>query len=119
MLQHIRDNLMGKVAIVVLGTIALSFIFVGGGKFTTIGSSYAAKVDGVDIGINQFEAAYRDQIQANPQYAALPEQYRLQLRSNILEQLIQQRVVDNYLDEAGFKISDRQLTEVVHPASSR
>ncbi|MCJ7592495.1 MAG: SurA N-terminal domain-containing protein [Woeseiaceae bacterium] len=114
MLQHIRDNLMGKVAIVVLGTIALSFIFVGGGKFTTIGSSYAAKVDGVDIGINQFEAAYRDQIQANPQYAALPEQYRLQLRGNILEQLIQQRVVDNYLDEAGFRISDRQLTEVVH-----
>jgi peptidyl-prolyl cis-trans isomerase D len=114
MLQHIRENLMGKVAIVVLGTIALSFIFVGGGKFTTIGSSYAAKVDGVDIGIGKFELAYRDEIQKNPRYASLPDQYRLQLRSNILEQMIQQQVIDNYLDEAGYKVSNRQLTQIVH-----
>lgn len=114
MLQHIRDNLMGKIALAVLGLIALSFVFVGGANFTTIGSSYAAKVDGVDIGIGQFELAYRDEIQENPQYAALPDEYRLQLRSNILEQMIQQQVIDNYLEEAGFKISDRQLTEIVH-----
>jgi peptidyl-prolyl cis-trans isomerase D len=114
MLQNIRDNLTGKVALVVLGTIALSFVFVGGANFTTIGSSYAAKVDGVDIGVSQFEAAYREQLQANPQYAALPEEYRLQLRSNILEQMVQQRVIDNYVNEAGFRISDEQLTQVVH-----
>jgi hypothetical protein len=47
MLQNIRDNLTGKVALAVLGTIALSFVFVGGANFSTIGSSYAAKVDGV------------------------------------------------------------------------
>lgn len=117
MLQNIRENLMGKVALAVLGTIALSFVFVGGANFTTIGASYAAKVDGVDIGIGQFEAAYRDQLQDNPQFAALPEEYRLQLRSNILEQLVQQRVIDNYLDEAGFKITDKQLTDIVHQYS--
>lgn len=114
MLQNIRDNLTGKVALAVLGTIALSFVFVGGANFTTIGSSYAAKVDGTDIGIGQFENAYRGQLQDNPQLAALPEEYRLQLRSNILEQLVQQRVIDNYLDEAGYKITDQQLTEAVH-----
>jgi len=114
MLQNIRDNLTGKIALVVLGTIALSFVFVGGANFTTIGSSYAAKVDGIDIGVNQFESAYRDQVQANPQLAALPDEYRLQVRSNILEQLIQQRVIDNYLNEAGLKITDEQLTTVVH-----
>jgi len=114
MLQNIRDNLTGKIALVVLGTIALSFVFVGGANFTTIGSSYAAKVDGIDISVGQFEAAYRDQVQANPQIAALPDEYRLQLRSNILEQLIQQRVIDNYLDEAGLIITDKQLTDIVH-----
>jgi peptidyl-prolyl cis-trans isomerase D len=114
MLQNIRDNLTGKVALAVLGTIALSFVFVGGANFTTIGSSYAAKVDGVDISVGQFEAAYRDQLQSNPQLAALPDEYRLQVRSNILEQLIQQRVVDNYLDAAGFNVSDQQLTQIVH-----
>ncbi len=49
MLQNIRDNLTGKIALIVLGTIALSFVFVGGANFTTIGTNYAAKVDGVDI----------------------------------------------------------------------
>ncbi len=114
MLQNIRDNLTGKIALIVLGTIALSFVFVGGANFTTIGSSFAAKVDGIDIGIGQFETAYRDQVQGNPQLAALPDEYRQQLRSNILEQLVQQRVIDNYLDEAGYEITDQQLTDVVH-----
>ena len=114
MLQNIRDNLTGKVALIVLGTIALSFVFVGGASFTTVGASYVARIDGVDIGVNQFEAAYREQLQANPQFAALPPEYRLQLRINILEQLVQQRVIDNYLDEAGFRITDEQLTDVVH-----
>ena len=114
MLQNIRDNLTGKVALIIFGAIALSFVFVGGAGFTTVGSSYAARIDGVDIGVNQFEAAYREQLQANPQFAALPPEYRLRLRSNILEQLVQQRVIDNYLEEVGFKITDEQLTEIVH-----
>ena len=113
MLQNIREKLTGWGALAVLGVIGLSFVFVGGANFATIGSSYAAKVDGVEIGINQFESAYRDQLQSNPQFASLPEEYRLQLRSNILEQLVQQRVIDNYINEAGFAISDEQLSETV------
>lgn len=113
MLQNIRDKLTGRAALVILAVIALSFVFVGGASFTTIGNNYAAKVDGVDIGLNQFESAYRDQIQDNPQLAALPDEYRLQLRRNVLEQLVQQRVIDNYLDEAGFRISDEQIAELI------
>jgi peptidyl-prolyl cis-trans isomerase D len=114
MLQDIRDNLTGKIALIVLGVIALSFVFVGGANFTTIGSSYAAKVDGKDINVSTFENAYREQVRDNPQFAALPDDIRLQLRSNVLEQLIQQQVVDNYLEEAGYKITDKQLTDIVH-----
>ena len=114
MLQKIRQKLTGWVALTVLGVIGLSFVFVGGANFATIGSNYAAQVDGIDIGIGQFEAAYRERLQSNPQLAALPEDYRLRLRTNILEQLIQQRVIDNYLDEAGIRVSDQQLTDIVH-----
>lgn len=113
MLQNIRENLTGRLALVVLVVIALSFVFVGGASFTTIGSNYAAKVDDAEIGIAQFEAAYRDRIQQNPQLANLPAEYRQQLRSNVLEELIQQRVIDNYLEDAGFEVSDRQLTEAL------
>ncbi len=114
MLQKIREKLTGWVALTVLGAIGLSFMFVGGANFATIGSNYAAQVDGIDIGIGQFEAAYRERLQSNPQLATLPDDYRLRLRTNILEQLIQQRVIDNYLDVAGIKVSDQQLTDLVH-----
>ena len=114
MLQHIRDNLLGKIGLIVLGLIALSFVFVGGANFATIGSNYAATVDDTEVSLAAFEGAYRDQLQRNPQLASLPPASRQQLRSNLLEQLIQQQVIDNYLDEAGYQISDEQLTETVH-----
>ncbi len=115
MLQNLREKFTGWIAISILGLIGLSFVFVGL-NYSFIGNTYAAKVDGVDIGVGQFENAYRDQLQSNPQLAQLPEQFRQQLRSNVLEQLIQQRVIDNYLDEAGYQISDEQVTAMIQGA---
>ena len=114
MLQDIREKFTGWGALAILGTIGVTFIFVGGASVSLSGNNYAAKVDGVDIGIGRFESMYRGQLKNNPQWATLPEDFRLQLRSNILEQLIQQRVIDNYVIEAGYQISDRQLTDLVH-----
>jgi len=113
MLQNIRDKFMGGIAIAILAVIGVTFIFVGGANFAFIGSNYAAKVDDVEIGIGQFEAAYREQVQDNPQIATLPEALRQQLRQNILEQLIQQRVIDNHLRDAGYQISDEHITNLI------
>ncbi|MCP5090978.1 MAG: hypothetical protein GY949_08670 [Gammaproteobacteria bacterium] len=115
MLQNIREKFTGWIAISILAVIGFSFIFVGL-NYSFIGQSYAAKVDGVNIGLGQFENAYREQLQSNPQLAQLPEGFRQQLRSNILEQLIQQRVIDNYLDEAGYQISNEQVTAMIQQA---
>ena len=115
MLQNIREKFTGWIAIAILALIGFSFVFVGL-NYSFIGSSFAAKVDGVDIGVAQFENTYRDQLQSNPQLAQLPEEYRQQLRSNILEQLIQQRVIDNYLVEAGYQISDEQIMAMIQRA---
>lgn len=115
MLQKIREKFAGWTAIAILALIGFSFVFVGL-NYSFIGSSYAARVDGVEISVTQFENAYREQLQTNPQFAQLPEQFRQQLRSNILEQLVQQRVIDNYLDEAGYQISDEQVTAMIQRA---
>ena len=115
MLQNIREKFTGWVAISILGVIGLSFVFVGL-NYSFVGQGFAAKVDGVDISINQFENAYREQLQSNPQFAQLPEQFRQQLRRNIVEQLVQQRVIDNYLDEVGYQISDQQVTAMIQRA---
>ena len=113
MLQNIREKFTGWIAITILAVIGVTFIFVGGANFAFIGSNYAAKVDEVEIGLGQFEAAYRDQLQQNPQFVQLPDNIRMQLRQNILEQLIQQRVIDNYLADAGYQINDRMITALI------
>ena len=113
MLQNIREKLTGWIAAAILGLIAVTFVFVGGANFAFIGNNYAAKVDGVEIGLGQFEQAYRDQLQQNPQFAQLPEELRQTLRRNVLEQLVQQRVIDNYLREAGYRIGDEQLMGLI------
>ena len=113
MLHVIREKFTGWIAAGILALIAVTFVFVGGANFTFVGNNYAAKVDDSEIGIGQFEQAYRDQLQRNPQFAELPEDLRTQLRSNVLEQLIQQRVVDNYLAESGYRIPDEMVTNII------
>ena len=113
MLTIIREKFTGGIAIAILVVIGVSFAFVGGSGIGSIGQSYAAQVDGVDISAARFEAVYRQRLQGNPQLAALPPEYRLQLRSNLLEQLIQQLVIDNYLDEVGLRVADEDVTRYI------
>ena len=113
MLTKIREKFTGGIAIAILVTIVVSFVFVGGSGVGFSGQNYAAKVDGVDISIGRFEAVYREQLQGNPQLATLSPEFRLRLRTNLLEQLIQQLVIDNYLDEAGFRVSDEDVTRLI------
>lgn len=113
MLQKLREKFTGWIAISILAVIGVTFVFVGGANFAFVGNNYAAKVDDYDIGIGQFEAAYQDEIQQNPDLVQAGEARRSQVRRGILEQLIQQRVIDNYIEEQGYQISDSQLTELI------
>lgn len=113
MLQNLREKFTGWVAITILAVIGVTFVFVGGANFAFVGNNYAASIDDSEIGIGQFEAAYQEQMQQNPQLAQLGPDIRAQVRSNILEQLIQQRVIDNYIAEAGYQISDEQITAMI------
>lgn len=114
MLQRIREKFAGWVAITILAVIGVTFIFFGKSYVGYVGDNYAAQVGDAEIGLNQFEAAYREQLQQNPQFAQLPDDVRLQLRRNVLEQLIQQQVIDNYLADAGYQISDQQILALIH-----
>lgn len=116
MLTKIREKFTGGIAIAILVTIGVSFVFVGGSRLGFSGQNYVAKVGGVDISVGRFEAVYRERLQANPQLATLSPEFRLRLRTNLLEQLIQQLVIDNYLDEAGFRVSDEDVTRLIQRA---
>lgn len=113
MLQQIREKFTGWVAILILGVIAVTFVFVGGANFAVIGNNYAAKVDGSEVGINQFEQSYRQQLEQNPTWTQLPEEYRVQIRQRVLDMLVRQRLVELYLVDAGHQIGNDQVTEMI------
>ncbi|MDH4126072.1 MAG: SurA N-terminal domain-containing protein, partial [Gammaproteobacteria bacterium] len=85
MLTQIREKFAGGIAIVILGAIAVSFIFFGTNVDFSGGNIYAAKVDGSEISVNELELDYRARLDANPQLANLPAEFRAQLRQNILD----------------------------------
>ena len=113
MLQNLREKFTGWVAISILAVIGVTFVFVGGANFAFVGNNYAAKVDDSEVGINQFNASYQEQVLQNPQFSQASEEIRVQLRSAVLEQLIEQRVIDNYLATAGYQVSDQQVTNII------
>ncbi len=109
MLQDIRDKLLGKFAIGLIGLIAVSFVFWGASS-PFVGAGYAAKVDGVEISLTQLEQEYRRQLnQYAEQFGQLPESFRLPLRERVLEGLVRNTVVDVHVAEEGFRISDQQI----------
>jgi len=112
MLTQIREKIVGPIGLVILGAIALSFVFFGA-TLNFAGNVYAAKVDGSEIGLGQFETTYRQQLDANPQLAQLPPEFRAQFRQNILESMIRERLVELHLEEAGYQISEVQLTAAI------
>ena len=61
MLQGLHDKLKGALAYVVLGAIAMTFIF-WGINWTLSAPTYAAKVNGAEISVNEVRQAYQQQL---------------------------------------------------------
>ena len=111
MLQNIRDRLTGKFALFILGLITLPFLFFGVTDYNFLGASYAAKVNGVEITTNQVEQTFQNQIQLNPQIAEAPVQYHQIIRRSILDRLIIESLVDQFIAGSGYRISDKMVTD--------
>ncbi len=113
MLQDIRDKLLGKFAIGLIGLIAVSFVFWGASS-PFIGAPYAAKVDGIEISLTQLEQEYRRQLnQYTEQFGELPQSFRLPLRQRVLEGLVRDTVVDVHVAKEGFRISAEQIDTLI------
>jgi peptidyl-prolyl cis-trans isomerase D len=113
MLQQIREKFTGVFAIVLLSVLALSFVFFGIGNFNFLNAGYAAKVNDVEISIFELENAYQNQLLQLPDYSSLPPETLQLFRAATLERLIRERLVDVYVDESGFRISDEQVAELI------
>ncbi|MEM8816570.1 MAG: SurA N-terminal domain-containing protein [Pseudomonadota bacterium] len=114
MLQNIREKFTGTFALVVLVLLAIPFVFVGvGANYSFFGGSSAAEVDGEEINLGLFEARYRDFVENNPSLATASDAQRQQVRRSILDNLVYEQLIENYLNEHGYRIGDEQVIEAI------
>ncbi len=110
MLQTIHDRITGWVAYVVLGAIAL--VFVLWGINWSLGTpTYAAKVNGLEIGANEVRQAYQQQLaQAERQgNGVLDEAHRADLKTRVLDQYVNNAAIVTRMDDLGYRVSDAAL----------
>lgn len=118
MLQAIRDRVTGVVAFIVLGLLAVPFLFFGVDSYIRdVPQDVIAEVGEQTISITEFQtefARYRAQLRAQQgeNYNDL-EVNRPERRREFLEQMIDQRLLIGYAQEMGLAISPAALLEVI------
>lgn len=114
MLQNIRDRFTGVVAgfaIAAIG-IMLTISFVDTGNFTGT-TNFAARVNGEDIPLADFRQIAQQQLlqQEEATRASLSDEARMQLERNVLEGMVRNRVVAQYVQQMGYRVGDQQVAE--------
>jgi peptidyl-prolyl cis-trans isomerase D len=112
MLQTIHDKLKGWLAGVVLGAIALVFVF-WGINWTLSAPNYAAKVNGVEIPSNDVREAYQRQLaQAERQQnSPLDDAQRNAIKARTLDDFVNGEALTTRADALGYRVSDRQILD--------
>src|SRR3984957_11179938 len=110
MLQTIHDKLKGWVAAVVLGAIALGFVF-WGINWTLIATSYAAKVNGTEILPNEVRQPYQMQLAQIERQGNIPldDAMRNEIKQRVLEQYVASEALVTRADDLGYRVSDAEL----------
>ncbi|MCW2487517.1 peptidylprolyl isomerase [Candidatus Symbiopectobacterium sp. NZEC127] len=121
MMDNLRAAANNVVLKIILGLIVASFVLTGVGDYLIGGSNdYAAKVNGQEIGRAQFEQAVQnersrmqEQLGDNFSVLAGNDGYMQQMRQQVLSQLIDEALIDQYARKLGLNISDAQIKQAI------
>lgn len=114
MLTRISDAMGKWVAGVILALIAGGFIF-WDINFQLSAPNYAAKVNGQEIPLEEFERSFQQQEAQYQQIYRidLDEQIRRQIRRSVLDRLVQQESLLQRVRSEGYRVSDQRLAESI------
>lgn len=114
MLQSIHDKFKGWLAGLVLGAIALVFVF-WGINWTMSAPTYAAKVNGSEIPAAEVRQAYQRQLaQFERQSNAPPDDtMRGFVKQRVLDQYVNSEALVTRADELGYRVSDNDVVEAL------
>ena len=121
MLEKIREGAQGPWAMIVVALIVLSFVFAGVGSYLTApAETAAAKVNGEDISARSLDNAYQNERarleqQFGEGISALFQNsdYLANFRSEILDRLIKDKLLEQKALELGLRVSDAQIKEAI------
>lgn len=119
MLQTLRESTGRWVAVAILGLIAVTFVFFGI-DFSLTGPTFAAKVNGEDIPLFEFERELQAQQSQYQQLyrLELTEDLRRELRRNVIDGLVRRTALQQRVDAAGYRVSDQRLSDFIRSASA-
>ena len=117
MLQKIHDSFGRWIVVVILGLIAFTFIFWGINRsdFSMAGGQFAAKVNGENIPMLEFDRALQQRQNQYQQIyrTELPEDVRRELRRAVIEQLVQDTTLRQRVEEQGYRASNERVSQAI------
>tara|TARA_Y100001970_G_scaffold274784_1_gene375093 strand:+ start:520 stop:2415 length:1896 start_codon:yes stop_codon:yes gene_type:complete len=110
MLQSFREGIGRWLAIFILALIALTFVF-WGVDLSFYGSNYAARVNGEEISILDYERDFQSQLNDYQQFflQEITEEIQRELRSSSLEGLIRKEALSQKVNDEGYIVSNSKL----------
>jgi len=117
MLQTIRDKLSGWIARIVLGALAVVFVFWGIElRSAYSASNYAANVNGEKITLNEaHEAWQRQQTQLQQQlHGDIPDVLKKSQQQAIMDRLVNTELLQQQINKLGYHVSDAALIKALH-----
>ena len=120
MLQRIHDSLGRWVAALVLGLVSAGFIFWGVQRGSLGTASFAAKVNGEDITISEFDRALQNrQSEYQRLYRSeLTEDLRRQLRRSVIDDMVRATALKQRVDAQGYRASNERVTQSIRDISA-
>jgi peptidyl-prolyl cis-trans isomerase D len=112
MLQRIHDTFKGWVAGLVLGAIALVFVF-WGINWTLSAPTYAAKVNGKEISSAEVRQSYQQQL-AQAERATngtLSDAQRNDIKRRVLDDYVSSEALVSRADSLGYRVSDGEVLQ--------
>jgi peptidyl-prolyl cis-trans isomerase D len=115
MLQRIHDSLGKWVVVIVLGLIAFSFVFWGIDFGLTGAATFAAKVNGEEIPLIEFERALQDRQNQYQQIyrTELPEEIRRELRRAVIDDLVRDAALKQRVASQGYRASTARVDRAI------
>lgn len=116
-MESFRQAVKGWLGIAMLALLAVPLVLVGMESYFSGGRTVAAaEVDGVEISQTQLDRAYQaqlQQVQARLGNARLSDEERVELRRQVLENLVQRQLLLQSGERAGYLVSDQQVLRLI------